>query len=524
VIAAAGLKDRTAALREEAERFAGGLAAVRSMTSPAIERANLRFVGVGGLTAGGEPLAAAVVERFAALGPAAFGQGVGLIFAAAAARQGLGPRETALAIASGDIDLADELPHLAAPAQRAAASMLLAQWTDEAYARIDANRTATRELVDDLGRPARPWLGAQLRAPTADGAIAEARAMVAAGADVVLVRVPRGRELARAVGPGGAERLPREMDPPPTGSQRGLAALRTALDESAAERGAYVSLGTATDGLAAPEQAVVAGFERADVVLADPFDEIAMGIAPERALADHAAAHRLLRRSGAVLVLGPGPLLAGPELTRGEPITASTRVGRSIAAQAVAAAWARASGLPDEQILVQAPFEMPDPPEEAALLLAGILVRRLLHPAGALVIGEPPDVRPGDWSVTMPACLLAGGEVALVVPRADPSAFPGQVGAIRAAVRLARLLSAALPHEDVSGGLVFGSAVEEAASSLVEAARESLGRAAVAGWASLVGSAEAADGGGSAGADLVEARDHAGPLHAGGPQGGRDPR
>ena len=64
---------------------------------------------------------------------------------------------------------------------------------------------------------------------------------------------------------------------PPSGSQRGLAILRQAADEAAAERRRYVRLASTAPGLAAPEQAVVAAFERIDLVVADPVAEIVDG-------------------------------------------------------------------------------------------------------------------------------------------------------------------------------------------------------------------------------------------------------
>ena len=173
----------------------------------------------------------------------------------------------------------------------------LSEGLDGSSARVDANRTARHEVSDALGVPDEPWLAARVDAFPLDVAIDEARRFASAGADAIIVRVPPGREL--LAGAGGADELrPAEMDPPPAGSQRGLAALRAVLDEMAAERGAYLSLATITEGLAAPEQAVVAGFERVDLVFADPFDEIVLGVDPQRAFVDHAAAARLLSGAG----------------------------------------------------------------------------------------------------------------------------------------------------------------------------------------------------------------------------------
>src|SRR5439155_16561953 len=121
-------------------------------------------------------------------------------------------------------------------------------------------------------------------------------------------------------------------DPTPVGSQRGLAELREALDEAAAERRAYVRLATASPALSAPEQAVVAAFERVDIVEADPVGEIVeQGVDPDRAIADHAFAHWLLQRAGVQLLVGAGPLVVAPDLVRGFPSDTATRSGRALA-------------------------------------------------------------------------------------------------------------------------------------------------------------------------------------------------
>ena len=147
--------------------------------------------------------------------------------------------------------------------------------------------------------------------------------------------VPVGRELADRLHDAGVDvpgrrpttsRTGRIWAAPTTprcrrpGSQRGLAILRQAADEAAAERRRYVRLASTAPGLAAPEQAVVAAFERIDLVVADPVAEIVDGrIDPDRALADHSFAHRLHRRAGAHVLVGPGPLVVAPDLARGQP-------------------------------------------------------------------------------------------------------------------------------------------------------------------------------------------------------------
>lgn len=485
--ARATLASRIDELREGAAALASEKAGLRAASTPAIQRAALRFLGINGLDESGEPLAAVLVERLSSDDRLDPEWGVALPLALAAAGRGLAPQGIALEASAGRIDVASEGSYLRQPDRRVVAEGVLAAWREEAWERVDANRTARHELTDTLGPPEEPLLCVPLGSVVQDAAEVEARGYVAAGADAVLVRVPRGRELVLGAGEPPEEHLPNDLEPPPGGSQRGLAGLRAALDEIAAERGRYVSLATFTEGLAAPEQAVVAGFERIDLVFADPFDEIALGVEADRALADHAAAHRLLARSGATLVLGTGPLLVGPELRHGEDVAARVRVGRSIAAQAVAAAWAGASGLAPERVLYQAPFEALDGGTDASLLLAELIVRRALLGEGRLVVTEPDEARGDDWRTALALCLMAGGPARLLLTAGGVTDFPEKAAVARSSARVADRLVPALRRENGERLPVSDALVDEAAA-LAGTAVTSLERARRDGWEALVGS------------------------------------
>jgi hypothetical protein len=480
------LATRADRLRSEAQAFVEEGAAARSLTTPGIERAALRFLGIGGLDHAGNPLASALVERFHDAGLAHLGDGIALALALAAAGRGTTAQETALAVADGEIDIATEAAFLQHPDRRAVAEALLGTWRDDAFDRIDANRTARHELDDTLGIPGEPWRVARLGAFRLDDAIAETRTITAAGADGILVRVPRGRELVAGLGDGLEERLPADLDPPPAGSQRGLASLRAALDELAAERGSSLILATVTEGLAAPEQAVVAAFERIDVVFADPFDELALGVEPDRAFADLGAAYRLLARSGTTVAVGPGPLLVGPELRRGESVGIDVRVGRSIAAQAVAVAWAAASGIDAERIVVQAPFEVPTIGADATTLAAELLVRRSLARGQPMAISQPAGSSAEDWRVASAVGLLVTPARFIVVPGA-PDGF-AEVAAMTTTAALVGDAFRPLASEAEDGTPNLSSDVMDAAGRLVEVALQTLRAARSEGWDGLVGS------------------------------------
>src|SRR5439155_8000597 len=129
--------------------------------------------------------------------------------------------------------------------------------------------------------------------------------------------------------------------------------LRSALDRAAAERRGYVRLATVVPALGAPEGAVVAAFERIDMIGADAIAEIvADGVEPDRALADHAFAQRLLQRAGVMLMVGAGPLVVAPDLSAGLPSDPATRAGRALALQVLGVALARGAGLEGQQIVI----------------------------------------------------------------------------------------------------------------------------------------------------------------------------
>jgi len=207
----------------------------------------------------------------------------------------------------------------------------------------------------------------------------------------------------------------------PAGSQRGLTALRARVDEAAAEAGRYVRLATVATALAAPEQALVAALERIDVVEADPIAEIVTdGVDPDRAIADHAFGHRILRRSGALVLVGPGPLIVAPDLVRGLPADAATRAGRAFAMQALAVALARGDGLGPGQLAAGAlvPW-LADEREPAAQALAAVAVRRLAWPDLGLVFDEP-DLPPrarARWPYLVALGLGVAGPGAIVLRR-----------------------------------------------------------------------------------------------------------
>jgi hypothetical protein len=488
-------------LAERAETLAGAWAArARASTTVGRERALLRMFGIGGLDAAGRPLAWSVVDRYLAGKRGRLGGGLLLPFAMALVEYDLQPQRLALDVASGAVDLGMEAELLREADRRAVAEEEARRLATAAIDRIDANRTARRELLDVLGDPARPWIGMTLADPEIDEAMDAARRALDAGVDLVQVAVPIGRELADRLRDAGLEApvwRPREgsresesesdtPDHAPTGSQRALTALRRHLDEIAAQRRNYVRLAAVPPALGGPELAVVAAFERVDVAEIDVMSEIVTGrVAPERALADAAFAHALLARAGVMVSVSAGPLVVAPDLTRGVPSDSATRAGRALALQALTAAIARGNGVPPEQLLVGAmPSWLVGEPQPAARAAAEVAVRRALFPSMSLTFEEPAgDLRrlgAETWSAIVAAIAPAGPATGLILRRAATDADRVATQA-RLTARIRSELGEALSEPTLSGLAL------DHARAMVAAAVSTLERLADDGWRSVLG-------------------------------------
>ena len=444
--------------------------AARSRTSLACQHAMLRVIGASGLAPNGRPLAHEVLRRFVAADRRQLRTGVALPFALAAHEYDLEPQELALEVADGHIDLAAEAALLRDRSRSGPARLLLETWLSAADERFEANRVARAELGSLFGETPSLCVAVEARPFDAREAAAEAASLVEAGADLVRVRVPRDGELRDDLGGTASEdEWPVGRDaPPPAGSQRGLALLRDALDEAGARNGRYARLAARRVGLAAPELAVVAGFERIDAVFADPMNAIVeIGVDPDRALVDHAIADALLVRSGARLVLSAGPLVAaGRPQSATDPVLAS---GRALALQALSRAFALRNGLDADRVDLGAlpAFVVGRDPAVRSLVEVGL--RAMLFPGHRLVVDDQAAEACGP---ALPALLAtwvsAGAPIGMVV-------LPGSVRPIaqlheglRAAVLASRALSGA--HEI---GPLRGVALE-IASAVLAAAMEML--------------------------------------------------
>jgi hypothetical protein len=483
-------------------------AAAASATTLGRERAILRLIGVTGIDREGRPLAAEVVDRYVSGGQDRLAAGVGLPFAVALLEYDSNPQSLALDVAAGIVDLGLEAALLADPERRAAASEHLGRLVTSAVARIDAERVARHELLGVLRDRQPPWIGTTLLEPNIEPAEGEAADLIRAGLDLIRVEVPVVRELATRLGELGHEVAwrPRpasadENEPVPAGSQRGIARLRDVLDRSAAERGAYVRLAIAPAALAGPEGAVVAAFERADLLDLDPMREIVItGVDPERAMADFSFAVRVSRRAGATIHLGSGPLVVAPDLDAGVNSDPETRSGRALALQMLAASVAVAGGLPAAQVVVGAmPAWLVGEPDAPARAAAEVALRRALLADHPLAFVEPSGPENSSRWPTIAAAVQPGRGVNLILRRGL-----GHVGEMAAAAESSRAVSE-VAH-DLEGALgdrtLHGIARDHAAGALAAAMR-TLDTIEGDGWPAITGATAARGGWGRLGGEAV---------------------
>ena len=267
-------------------------------------------------------------------------------------------------IASGAVDLALESELLRERDRRAVAEAEASRLAAAAIERIDAQRTVRRETIGDARRGAAAVARASPSAsPTSTARSTRSTSLIGAGIDLLRIEVPIGRELAdrmidagvevpewrprRRAATGRPTASPAEPGPDrqPAGARPGSA---RSADRAAARRRAYVRLATVVPALGAPEGAVVAAFERIDLIASDAMAEIvADAVEPDRALADHAFAHRLAERAGTAILVGAGAARrrAGPVGRRavrpGDPRRSGPR-----APVARASPWPVATGSP----------------------------------------------------------------------------------------------------------------------------------------------------------------------------------
>jgi hypothetical protein len=217
-------------------------------------------------------------------------------------------------------------------------------------------------------------------------------------------------------------------------------------------------------------------------VVADPMREVVTGrVDPDRALADHVFAHRLLARAGSRILVPAGPLLVAPDLTRGMPSDPATRSGRALAMQLLAIALARRDGLRAGAVVAGAmPDWLVDEPGAAVQAAAEVALRRALLPDHPLAFVEPSLGREAaaTWHALVAALLPDAGDVDFVLRG------PGDPASTLADARAASAVATGL-RAGRSAPELTGPAADHATRAIA-AADATLAALSETGWRTVV--------------------------------------
>jgi beta-lysine 5,6-aminomutase alpha subunit len=361
-----------AAIADPVESF------IAAHSTVSVERAVLRLLGVDGVTADDVPLPNAVVDS---ISEEERGRGAAMPFARALAETGLEPLALARALAEGSVAL-QQFAETPAEAARGA----LRPYVESALSRITAQREERAARLAQLPQLPPPLLYVIV----ASGNIYEDRtaaiAAAEAGAQVIAVIRSTGQSLLDFVpfGPttegfGGTY-----------ATQANFAIMRTALDEVSERLGRYVMLTNYASGLCMPEIAVMAAFERLDMLLNDSMYGILFrDINMKRTFVDQHFSRMLNAYSGIIINTGEDNYLTTADAVDQAPAV--------LASQFINEEFAHRAGLPDRQIGLGDAYEI-DPDREDGFLyqVAQAQLAREIFPDAPLKYMPPTKHMTGD--------------------------------------------------------------------------------------------------------------------------------
>jgi beta-lysine 5,6-aminomutase alpha subunit len=372
-------RDRVERCRRLAAAIADPVEAfIAAHSTVSVERGVLRLLGVDGITSEEIPLPNAVVDSLA---PDVLGRGVALPFGKALAETGLSPQALAETIASGrsSLEAYGETPDDAA---RGA----LRPYVAAALAHITGQREERAARVARLPQLPAPLLYVIV----ASGNIYEDRtaavAAAEAGAQVVAVIRSTGQSLLDFVPYGPTT----EGFGGTYATQANFAIMRAALDEAGEKLGRYIMLTNYASGLCMPEIAVMAAFERLDMLLNDSMYGILFrDINMKRTFVDQHFSRMLNAYSGIIINTGEDNYLTTADAVDQAPAV--------LASQFINEEFAHRAGLPDRQIGLGDAYEI-DPDLEDSFLyqIAQAQLAREIFPDAALKYMPPTKHMTGD--------------------------------------------------------------------------------------------------------------------------------
>ncbi|MGA2759177.1 MAG: lysine 5,6-aminomutase subunit alpha [Candidatus Cybelea sp.] len=351
---------------------------IAAHSTVSVERAVLRLLGVDGLTPQEVPLPNAILDAVPSHERA---RGVAFSFGKALAETGLAPESLGAELGAGRCNLAD---FTATPDD--AARGALARFVDRALDRIAARRDERAARLADLPQFPPPLLYVIV----ASGNIYEDRiaavAAAQAGAQVIAVIRSTGQSLLDFVpfGPttegfGGTY-----------ATQANFAIMRAALDEVSEKLGRYVMLTNYASGLCMPEIAVMAAFERLDMLLNDSMYGILFrDINMKRTFVDQHFSRMLNAYAGIIINTGEDNYLTTADAVEQAPAV--------LASQFINEEFAHRAGLPDAQIGLGDAYEI-DPDREDGFLyqVAQAQLAREIFPDAPLKFMPPTKHMTGD--------------------------------------------------------------------------------------------------------------------------------
>ena len=357
--------------RELAQRIVAPVEAfITAHSTVSVERSVLRLFGVEGV-ASDVPLVNVIVDG---LSPHQRAKGVATYFCAGLAETGMQPPALADEFAAGRVN-ATSFENVPAEATRAIGEKFAAQ----GLAHIEKTRAQRAKLLARLPQSPPPLLYVIV----ASGNIYEdktaAIAAAEAGAQVIAVIRSTGQSLLDFV-PAG---VTTEGFGGTYATQANFRVMREALDEVSERLGRYVMLTNYASGLCMPEIAVLAAFERLDMLLNDSMYGILFrNINPKRTFIDQHFSRMLNAYSGIVINTGEDNYLTTADAIEQAPAV--------LASQFINEEFAHRAGLPDEQIGLGDAFEI-DPDVEDGFLyeLAQAQLERQIFPNAPLKYMPP---------------------------------------------------------------------------------------------------------------------------------------
>ncbi len=225
-------------------------------TTVTIERTTLRLLGLKGINDQGEPLPNVVVDAI----KRHLGEGATEPFVRGLLRTGLEPKELALAVGRGEIDLLD-LEKVPPEQIYAKANELLAPQLQ----RIAENRRLREEKIAAEPPRDRPLLYVIVATGNIHEDIEQATRHAEQGADIIAVIRATAQSLLDYVPYG----LTTEGFGGTYATQENFEIMRRALDEVGEKLGRYIRLVNYASGLCMPEIAAMGALERLDMMLND---------------------------------------------------------------------------------------------------------------------------------------------------------------------------------------------------------------------------------------------------------------